>query len=282
VSSDSSISRRSFLAVSGAASLGTLASAAKHFPVGLEMYSVRGELAKDPTATVRAVAKMGYEVVEFFAPYLSWTPEQAKDMRKLMDDLGIRCNSTHNNQPSFTADGLPKAIELNKILGSQYVVMASAGRVVGLDGWKKVADQLSDASEKLKPAGLRTGYHNHKPEFAALDGKRPMEVLAANTPKEVMLQLDVGTCVEAGSDPVAWIDANPGRIQCLHCKDWAPGPDKGYRVLFGEGDSPWTKIFAAAEAKGGVEYYLIEQEGSRFPELETAERCLANWKKLKA
>ena len=246
------------------------------------MFSVRGELAKDPTATVRAVAKMGYEVVEFFAPYFDWTTGQAKDMRKLMDDLGIRCNSTHNNQPSFTADGLPKAMELNKILGSRYVVMASAGRVVGIDGWKKVADQLSDASEKLKPAGLRTGYHNHKPEFVAIDGKRPMEVLAANTPKEVMLQLDVGTCVEAGYDPVAWIDANPGRIHCIHCKDWAPGPDKGYRVLFGEGDSPWVKIFAAAEAKGGVEYYLIEQEGSRFPELETAERCLANWKKLKA
>jgi sugar phosphate isomerase/epimerase len=262
--------------------LTTLVSAAKHFPVGLEMYSVRGELAKDQTATVRAVAKMGYEVVEFFAPYFNWTPAQAKDMRKLMDDLGIRCNSTHNNQPSFTADGLPKAIELNKILGSQYVVMASAGRVVDLDGWKKVADQLSDASEKLKPAGLRTGYHNHQPEFVALNGKRPMEVLAANTPKEVMLQLDVGTCVEAGYDPVAWIDANPGRIRSIHCKDWAPGPDKGYRVLFGEGDSPWTKIFAAAEAKGGVEYYLIEQEGSRFPELETAERCIAAWKKLRA
>jgi sugar phosphate isomerase/epimerase len=245
------------------------------------MYSVRGELAKDAPGTVRAVAKMGYEVVEFFAPYLAWTPEQAKDMRKLMDDLGIRCNSTHNNGPSFTAEGLPKAIELNKILGSRYVVMASAGRVVGLDGWKKVADQLSDASEKLKPAGLRTGYHNHKPEFVAIDGKRPMEILAANTPAEVMLQLDVGTCVEAGYDPVAWINANPGRIHCIHCKDWAPGPDKGYRVLFGEGDSPWTRIFAAAEASGGVEYYLIEQEGSRFPELETAERCIANWKRLR-
>jgi sugar phosphate isomerase/epimerase len=246
------------------------------------MYSVRGELAKEAPGTVRAVAKMGYEVVEFFAPYLAWTPEQAKDMRKLMDDLGIRCNSTHNNGPSFTAEGLPKAIELNKILGSRYVVMASAGRVVGLDGWKKVADQLSDASEKLKPAGLRTGYHNHKPEFVAIDGKRPMEVLAANTPAEVMLQLDVGTCVEAGYDPVAWINANPGRIHCIHCKDWAPGPDKGYRVLFGEGDSPWANIFTAAEASGGVEYYLIEQEGSRFPELETAERCIANWKKLRA
>ena len=247
------------------------------------MYSVRDSLAKDPTATVRAVAKMGYQVVEFYAPYFNWTPAQAKDMRKLMDELGIACNSTHNDAPSFTAEGLPKAIELNQILGSKYVVMASAGKVSGLDGWRIVADRLSAASEKLKPAGLRTGYHNHMVEFLAIEGKRPMEVLAANTPQEVILQLDVGTCVEAGSDPVAWIDANPGRIRCIHCKDWAagPGPDKGYRVLFGEGDSPWTKIFAAAEGKGGVEYYLIEQEGSRFSELETAERCLATWKKLR-
>jgi len=258
-----------------------LASAAKAVPVGLELYSVRDELAKDPQATVRAVAKMGYQVVEFYAPYLDWTVQQAKDMRKLMDDLGIGCNSTHNNAPSFTADGLPKAVELNHIIGSKYVVMASAGRVVGLDGWKKVAGQLSAISGKLQPEGLRTGYHNHRAEFDPVDGKRPMEVIAANTPKDVMLQLDVGTCVEAGSDPVAWIKANPGRIRSVHCKDWAPGADKGYRVLFGEGNSPWTRIFEAAESTGGVEYYLIEQEGSRFPPLETAQRCMASWKKLR-
>jgi sugar phosphate isomerase/epimerase len=111
-----------------------------------------------------------------------------------------------------------------------------------------------------------------------------MEVIAANTPKDVMLQLDVGTCVEVGSDPVAWIKANPGRIKCLHLKEWASGsgPDKGYKALFGEGEAPWKKIFAAAESKGGVEYYLIEQEGSRLPALETAERCLAAYKKLRA
>jgi sugar phosphate isomerase/epimerase len=91
-----------------------------------------------------------------------------------------------------------------------------------------------------------------------------------------MLQLDVGTCVEAGSDPVAWINANPGRINCLHCKDWASGEGKGYRVLFGEGVSPWPQIFKAAEKTGGVEYYLIEQEGSRFPSLETAGALLGH------
>jgi sugar phosphate isomerase/epimerase len=280
VPDNAALSRRAFLALPGFAAL-TAASAVRQVPVGLELYSVRDDLAKDPQGTVRAVAKMGYEVVEFYAPYFDWTTNQAKEMRKLMDEIGIRCNSTHNGQPSFTANGLPKAIELNTILGSKYIVMASAGTVNGLDGWKRVADQLAGASEKLKAAALSTGYHNHQAEFRVVEGKRPMEILAANTPKEVMLQLDVGTCVEAGSDPVAWIEANPGRIHCIHCKDWAPGPDKGYRVLFGEGDSPWSRILAAAESVGGIEYYLIEQEGSRFSPFETAERCLAAWKQMR-
>ncbi len=275
------ISRRTFLGASGAVALGLAAPAGKNIPIGLELYSVRDELAKDDMGTVRAVAKMGYQVVEFFAPYYNWTTDHAKEMRKLMDDLGIRCHSTHNNAQNYNVESLPKAIELNQILGSTYLVLASAARVQGLDGWKKVGEQLTDFSTRLKAAGLRTGYHNHKTEFVPIDGKRPMEVIADNTPPEVMLQFDVGTCVEAGSDPVAWIKANPGRIRSLHCKDWAPGPDKGYRVLFGEGSFDWKPIFAAAESVGGVEYYLIEQEGSRFPSLETAQRCIDTWKKVK-
>ena len=257
------------------------AAARPQVPVGLELYSVRGELAKDLMGTVRAVAKMGYQVVEFYAPYFDWTPDRAKDVRALLDDLGIRCRSTHNNTPSFTPTGISKAIDLNQILGATYIVMASAGRVNGIDGWKEVADLLALTAEKLRPLGMATGFHNHESEWAPMDGQRPLEVLAANTPNEVALQLDVGTCVEAGADPVAWINAHPGRIRSVHCKDWGPGEGKGYRVLFGEGVSPWMRIFEAAESGGGVEYYLIEQEGSRFPELETAERCLATWKKMR-
>jgi len=89
-----------------------------------------------------------------------------------------------------------------------------------------------------------------------------------------MLQLDVGTCLEAGADPVAWIEAHPERIRSMHCKDWSPDAGKGYKVLFGEGVAPWKKLFSAAENGGGIEYYLVEQEGSRFPELETAQKCL--------
>src|SRR5215468_3952210 len=281
MTSFNSISRRTFLALAGAAPFALAAHKVKIVPVGLELYSVRDELAKDLMGTVRAVAKMGYEVVEFFSPYYQWTPDYAKEVRKLLDDLKIRCLSTHNGANAFTPEGLQKAIELNQILGAKYVVMASAGRVEGIDGWKGVAERLTQASEKLKPLKMRAGFHNHKTEFVPIEGARPMDVLAANTPKDVTLQLDVGTCVEAGADPVAWINANPDRIRSLHLREWAAGDDKGYRTLFGEGEAPWLKIFEAAEKVGGVEYYLIEQEGSRFPPLETAERCLASFKKLR-
>jgi sugar phosphate isomerase/epimerase len=281
-----SISRRGFLATAAAAPLALASPAGKQIPIGLEMYSVRGEMAKDVIATVRMVGKMGYQVVEFFGPYFQWTPEFAKDVRKALDDTGLKCNSTHNNGASFTGDGIAKAIELNKILGSKFIVMASAGRPAGVDGWKKVAETLTSGSEKFRAAGLRGGYHNHAAEFATVENTRPMDVIAANTPKDFMLQFDVGTCVEMKQDPVAWINANPGRINSLHLKDWgAPqgdSKDRGYRVLFGEGDCPWMKIFDAAEKTGGAEYYLIEQEGSRFPEFETAEKCLATYKKMRA
>jgi sugar phosphate isomerase/epimerase len=276
-----SISRRSFLALAGAAPFAFAAQKGKRVPVGIELYSVRDELAKDLMGTVRAVAKMGYEVVEFFSPYFQWTPEYAKEVRKLLDDLGIRCPSTHNSANSLGPDNIQKAIELNQILGAKYIVMASAGRVEGLDGWKGVAERLTQASEKIKPLGMRAGFHNHKLEFVPIEGQRPMDVLAANTPKDVTLQLDVGTCVDAGADPVAWIKSNPGRITSIHCKEWGAGEGKGYSLLFGEGDAPWLKIFEAAESVGGVEYYLIEQEGSRYPSLETAERCLEAFKKLR-
>src|SRR3954451_15828584 len=133
--SASGISRRTFLAVAGALPFAARAFAAfKNVPVGLELYSVRDELVKDLKGTVTAVAKIGYQVVEFYSPYFDWTPDQAKDVRKLLDDLGIECRSTHNGTASFTADGLKMAIELNRTIGSKYIIMASAGPVEGLDG----------------------------------------------------------------------------------------------------------------------------------------------------
>jgi sugar phosphate isomerase/epimerase len=256
---------------------------ASKIPVGLELYSVRTEYMRDLSGTVTAVARMGYEVVEFWAPYYEWTPAQARDVRKLLDDLGIKCHSTHNSGAAVTPEGLKKAIELNQIIGSKAIIQASeppGARTI--DDWKALATKLTSFSEQLKPLGMTTGYHNHAREWRLLENQRPMDVIAANTPKDVVLQFDVGTCLEAGADPIAWINANPGRIKSVHCKDWGAGQGRGYAVAFGEGDAPWLKIFDAVEKTGGIEYYLIEQEvAGPQGQLAMVEKCLANWRKLR-
>ncbi len=299
------LSRRKFLALSGAVPAALLAQSvtsralaataaapaalatpgpARKIPIGLELYSVRAALARDLPGTLREVAKIGYGLVEFYAPYYDWTIPYAKEVRTLMDDLGVRCYSTHNHIESFTpGTTMAKAIELNQILGAKILVLATAPNGTnGAEGWKRLGATLTATVEMLRPHGLTAGFHNHQTEWVKIDGDlRIMDVLAANTPKEFVLQFDVGTCLEAGADPIAWIKANPGRIRSVHLKDWAPGTpaqEKGYRVLFGEGVSPWKEICAAAESVGGVEYYLMEQEGSRFSEFETAQNCLASWK----
>jgi sugar phosphate isomerase/epimerase len=282
MSTHNAISRRTFLAIAGSVPLAASTWARQtSVPIGIELYSVRNELMKDLNGTVTAVAKLGYQVVEFYSPYFEWSVEQAKSVRKLLDDLGIKCLSTHNGANSISAEGLTKAIELNQIIGSKYIIVASAGRVSGADGWKGFAERLTGAAEKLRPLGMYTGFHNHQTEWRPVDGQRPMDILAANTPKDVALQLDCGTCVEAGADPVAWINANPGRIKSAHLKDWSA--KAGYAVAFGEGDVPWRPLLDAAEKTGGVEYYLIEQETAAPGEsVEMARRCLENYKKLRA
>src|SRR5437899_10482858 len=160
------LSRRSFLAFSAMLPWALSARAAKSIPVGLELYSVREELKRDPEGTVRAVAEMGYQGVEFYAPYFEWSEAQTKQMRKLLDDLGIRCFSTHNDEANLNAKNIERARDLNLILGSKYVVQAWSDPKPSLDGWKAVADNLNAAAEKLEPAGLKVGYHNHQAEWA--------------------------------------------------------------------------------------------------------------------
>jgi sugar phosphate isomerase/epimerase len=274
-----SLSRRSFIALSAALPWSLRAFAASSIPVGLELYSVRNALKDDAPGTVRTVAQMGYQGVEFYAPYFDWTDQQTRDMKKTLDDSGIRCFSTHNSSSYFTSENLKRAAEKNVILGSKYVIMSSSEPKPGADGWKEVADTLNNAADQLASSGLKTGYHNHDREFTPEDGTRPIEILAKNTKPSVALQLDVGTCVKAGSDPAAWIRANPGRIKSLHCKEWTSEGDKAYSVLFGEGVVKWKSLFEAAESVGGVEYYLVEQEGSRFSEFDTAKKCLEAFRK---
>ena len=234
----------------------------------------------DPIGTVTRVGKRGYEAVEFFGSYIDYPLAQVKDLRKAMDAVNLKCLSTHNSGKTLF-EQLDKAIEYNQILGSNMLIQSSAGgKMSKLDDWKALAGKLSAVGEKLKPHKMRTGFHNHHVEFEPLEGQLPIEVLAANTGKDFILQLDVGTCVSVGQDPVAYINRHKGRIRSIHAKDWSK--EKGFRVLLGEGSSPWKDILATAEKVGGLEVILVEQEGADLPPFEVAEKCLATMRKMRA
>jgi sugar phosphate isomerase/epimerase len=280
------ISRRHFLAVAGAApAVLPLALADRKrasIPVGLEMYSLREDEKRDMPGTLKAVAAMGYEGVEFWGMYADWTPAHAKEIRGLLDGLGLRCFSTHNRRAQLEADALPATVELNRILGSRYAVMASPGEVKDDDGWKGVADLLTRAHETLKGAGLKAGYHNHEKEWKPLaDGRRPMDVLTAGTPADFAFQLDIGNCLAGGGDPLAFIERNAARLRSYHVKDWSADPEKGYKVLIGEGSARWDALIEAAE-RSAVEYYLVEQEGGRLTPRESVWVCLEEFRRLRS
>jgi sugar phosphate isomerase/epimerase len=249
-------------------------------PIGLELWTVRTDLKRDYLATVTAVAAMGYETVEIFSTYLDWTPDYAREVRGRLDDLGMTCCSTHNGMRAFTDEALPRTAELNHILGSPFVIVASVPPVTTLDGWKTASDAFAGVAERLRPFGLIAGFHNHQQEWTALEGILPIEVVSAGTPPDFVLQFDVGPAVQHGVDPAAWIRAHAGRIRSVHCRDWSAS--LGYNIAFGEGDCPWAAIFTAAEEVGGVQTYLIEN-GHSTPDEEfpIAERSLANWRRLR-
>ena len=217
-------------------------------------------------ATVTAVAKLGYEVVEFYSPYLNWTTEAAKDNRKLLDDLGIKCLSTHNSAQAVSADNIAKTIEPNQIIGSKAIIVASAGKIVDVDGWKAFAATLTAAQEKLRPLGMATGFHNHQIEWKPLEGgERPMDILASGTRRRTSCCSSTAglPAIEAGVGSRRLDQGQPRPHQEHPPQGLGQGKDRGYTVAFGEGDVQWKPLLAAAEATGGVE--LPHRAGKRRP-----------------
>lgn len=226
------------------------AQTGKRFSIGLQQTAVNKNLQQDFNGTLRAIAAMGYEIIEFSAnTFMTWTPAKAKEVRSLLDDIHLRCRSTHNEIVSFSGDGLSKAIELNQILGSNTLVsVRGPGRQAlrpTLDDWKRFSEQLSAAADRIRAADMTLGFHNHEIEFKPIKTTRPIGILAGN--KDISsFHLNVALCLKGGGDPVAFIRECPGRIQALLIQDYM-------------GKAKWKEILPAAESTGGLQFYLIQR-----------------------
>lgn len=243
-------------------------------PIALQLYSVRKDCERDLPGVLAAVARMGYEGVEF-AGYYGRT---AEELRKMLDDLGLKVAGTHIGLDTLLGDQLQRTVEFNQVLGNKFLIVPGLGpeRRASKAAWRETAQIFNQIAERLKPNGMRTGYHNHSIEFQPLDGELPWDTFFGAARADVVMQFDTGNAMHGGANPLPFLERYPGRAGTVHLKEYSKTNDK---ALIGEGDIPWKEVFRLCETEGKTDWYIVEQESYAYPPLDCVDRCL---KALKA
>ncbi len=244
-------------------------------PIALQVFSVRKESAGDLPRTLKAVAEMGYEGVEF----AGYHGHSAMQIRQMLDDLGLKMPGSHLSLKLLLGDELKRTIEFEQTLGNQNLVVPGLPeeRCNSRDAWLESAQLFNELAEKLRPHGMRIGYHNHTVEFTPMDGEMPWDTFFGNTVPDVIMQVDIGNALHGSGEPVPFIERYPGRALTVHLKEFSAS-DK--TAIIGEGDVLWDRLFAVCESVGGTEWYIVEQESYAYPPLECVAKCLEALKKM--
>lgn len=238
-------------------------------PIALQLYSIRGDCERDLPATLEAVAEMGYEGVEFAGYY----GRSARELRTLLDDLGLAVAGTHIGLDTLLGDCLAETVEFNRTLGNRFLIVPGLpeARRNSRQAWLGTAAIFDEIAGKLAEEGMFTGYHNHFIEFSPMDGELPWDTFFSNTGQDVVMQVDIGNALHGGGDPIPYIERYPGRALTVHLKEYsATNP----QALVGEGDVDWGRVFQLCETVGGTQWYIVEQESYAYPPLECVDRCL--------
>ncbi len=244
-------------------------------PIGLQLYSVREDAAKDTAGVIAAVAKMGYEAVEFAGYY----DHSAKDLLKMLDDNGLKCCGTHIGLDTLLGDALAETVEFNREIGNRFLIVPglSEERRNSRDAWADTARVFTEIAEKLKAHDMRTGYHNHSIEFKPVDGELPWDTFFGNASTDVVMQLDTGNALHGGANPVEIAARYPGRATTVHLKEYS-ATDK--KAIIGDGDTKWDELFEAIESAGATDWYIVEQESYAHPPMECVDLCLKKLREM--
>jgi sugar phosphate isomerase/epimerase len=248
---------------------------AAQWPCGVQLFSVAAELSVDLPGTLASLKTRGYETVET-AGLLGLS---ARQLRARIEDAGLKCRSMHANMADLVGK-LEQTVQVARDLGATWLVCASpqppqpldarqdwvAAMIAAMtpDAWKANAAHLADIAPAVARSGLKLAYHNHPMEFIDLgNGTCGYDLLvAAASPQELRLELDLGWVFVGGRDPASMIRKYAGRVDLLHVKDMVKDPSSptGFRsVEVGRGLIDWRAVFEAAHA-AKVQGYFVEQE----------------------
>ena len=226
--------------------------------IGVQLYSVRNDCAKNFDDALEQIAKMGFEGVEF-AGYHSYAGK-AKELRKRLDDLGLKGFSTHIGTGTLRGDELKKTIEFHQTIGCNFLIVPGDGDYTNKEKSKALAEFFTKTAETLKPLGMACGYHNHTHEFEKDGDKTYFELFAERTSKDVVIEQDIGWSAAAHQDPVALMKRWPNRFRVQHFKPTVIDNEAGKKAIFGEDSVNWKAALEAARTVGGTEWVIIEQE----------------------
>lgn len=261
--------RNEFLRLSGGLALAGLASrsafasfanedAKKIKNFGLQLWTIREDMMKDPKAVLKQVASFGYKQIESFEGKkgIFWGMTHT-EFKKYMDDLGMKIVSTHCD---ITKDFEKKA-EQAAAIGMKYLICPYKGPQKSLDNFKQFADEFNQKGEICKKNGIRFAYHNHDYSFTAMDGQFPQDIMMNNTDASLVdFEMDMYWVVAGGQDIETWLKKYPNRFRLCHVKDRTKNTtEKDSSCDLGTGSIDYAKILIAAR-QNGVQYFIVEQE----------------------
>lgn len=241
-------------------------------PFGLQLYTLRDDMAKDPKGVLKQVASFGYKQIESFEGKdgMFWGMGNT-GFKSYMDELGMTIVSSHCD---INKDFERKAGEAAAI-GMKYLICPAIGKQKTLDDYKKAAEKFNDRGEICKKAGLRFAYHNHEYSFTKQDAQFPQDIMMQNTNAGLVdFEMDIYWVVTGGQDPIAWINNYPDRFRLFHIKDRKKNASPETRAAFAElgtGKINFAEIVKVAKMKGDP-YLIVEQDQTDTTPLVAVQR----------
>ncbi|HUG43064.1 MAG TPA: sugar phosphate isomerase/epimerase, partial [Acidobacteriota bacterium] len=189
-------------------------------PIALQLYSVREQVQEDFPGVLSAIARMGYEGVEF-AGYQNYS---ARELRRMLDDNGLKSAGCHVRLPTLLGNEFGRTVEFSQVLGSPFLIVPlhTEEPRTTYDEWLRLAETFNVVSERLRPFEMHVGVHNFDREFQPVEGELPWHILASHTLAEVVLQLDTAAATRGGGEVVSLLEPYPGRARSVHLEDHAP------------------------------------------------------------
>jgi sugar phosphate isomerase/epimerase len=239
--------------------LGAASAQAATSPLlGVQLWSVKDEVKQDFEGTLDKLAKLGFQGVEFAGEFGKYKADP-EGLKAFLRKKGLQCAGAHMRVDQLNAANFKPTTDFYKTLGCNRLIISMDDRAASKEGSTELAKELSALSVKLDAQGMKLGYHNHEAEMLGDKGQTNWDLLAKNTPKNFILQQDVGWTTYAGKDPIDFVKAYPGRTVTTHYKAKFVKGTEGTSII-GQDKTDWAGLTKAVRSVGGTEWIIVEQE----------------------